>query len=67
MKKSNVIEILNNMIDGIQLKMKEVEVNSRVEFYHQGGVDGLKIALDMVKSIDSEGSVLVSDRNDDAS
>ena len=55
------------MIDGTDLKMQSVETNSRQEFYHQGALDALKIALEMVKDIDdSEDSILDSDRINDA-
>lgn len=39
------------MIDGTELKMKSIETNSHQEFYHQGAVDALNIALEMVKDI----------------
>lgn len=64
MKKANVEKILMGMIERIELKMKDIEDTSRVQFYHQGSSDALKIALDMVKSIDSESTLFNGDRND---
>ena len=67
MKRSSVVNIISKMIDGTDLKMQSVETNSRQEFYHQGALDALKIALEMVKDIDdSESSILDSDRINDA-
>lgn len=66
MKKINVQRVIEKMIDGTELKMKSIETNSHVEFYHQGALDALKIALDMVKDIeDSKDRLLVSVGTDD--
>lgn len=51
MKRNSVISIIERMIDGTELKMKSIETNSHQEFYHQGAVDALNIALEMVKDI----------------
>jgi len=51
MKKINVQRVIEKMIDGTELKMKSIETNSHQEFYHQGAVDALNIALEMVKDI----------------
>ena len=65
MKKSSVIKLIETMIAKTQMTMENVENGSRVDFYHQGSVDALKIALDMVNDIESgESELLASTRND---